>query len=738
MSHPTFWPRKTFFYPIGNTPPICLTDHLPPEDDATILLLGCGDPRSILYTVAADHGTRDRPMDITCCDWEPAIIARNVLLLSLLLDNVGADRLLLYWSIFYDLFIDKNTASILNEQCIKLVESAADIAAWHASPYGSFFKFTTRETLNEARRHWSSYTETLALSNAEQRQLKTTFLSDMRKESRNFTGSSLSAVPSAAPLSHEFLLLSTETYNQYWKTGVADADAASPLTVTQVNPTFLFSVAGRQFNMHYGTDPCAAFHLALALTEATYDDGFASTPAKTVREVWSACRDQFSRWAVAFHRRLNGPHDKTPTIVVRFACGDALAFCDGLRLCKTGDYTPTIYSSMWGGAKFSFHDQTMPTSFNVIDTSNLSDHLGLLNVLVAVVPLFHRTPAAVLNTSSLLSYKDHPTQRSAVEERALLDFPSLSLFLGISPVCFSSGLAFRNCSEAASMSAILGRTERTRHYERVSWKFTEYAHAKWSGAPTQRNHEIRFKPDDLANKLFDVYLRMFEDENLGSAFGRLQTGNFSKLQIQNTHYHRQSFVRFLQVIRSLGFVETIWPQTLSHFIDRVTTDTQLLVGPNNAQNLFAELHMWGVHSEAPFLPDFVSKMYGKSPAPYQSWSLVPPVICIVLKVPRAALKVLEDIPVDEIGHPLLACETFHTMHNTHDSIRPIFGDIVDREGRKVITEDPEGLRGNSALIVSFFVSSWILADQSRNLKVGLCIKNSPRHPSNSRQNSAQH
>ncbi len=59
MSHPVFWPKKTFFYPIGNTPPICLTEHLPPEQAAIILLLGCGDPRSILYTVTVDHGARE-------------------------------------------------------------------------------------------------------------------------------------------------------------------------------------------------------------------------------------------------------------------------------------------------------------------------------------------------------------------------------------------------------------------------------------------------------------------------------------------------------------------------------------------------------------------------------------------------------------------------------------------------------------------------------------------------------
>lgn len=58
MAHPVFWPKKSFFYPIGNTTPVCFTQSLALEEGADILLLGCGDPRSVLYTVHADHGSR--------------------------------------------------------------------------------------------------------------------------------------------------------------------------------------------------------------------------------------------------------------------------------------------------------------------------------------------------------------------------------------------------------------------------------------------------------------------------------------------------------------------------------------------------------------------------------------------------------------------------------------------------------------------------------------------------------
>ena len=45
-----------FFYPIGNTPAVCLTRHMPPEQPVVdCLLLGCGDPRNILYTLFCDQ-----------------------------------------------------------------------------------------------------------------------------------------------------------------------------------------------------------------------------------------------------------------------------------------------------------------------------------------------------------------------------------------------------------------------------------------------------------------------------------------------------------------------------------------------------------------------------------------------------------------------------------------------------------------------------------------------------------
>jgi hypothetical protein len=86
------------FYPIGNTPAVSLIEDLPNEEDADILLLGCGDMRNILFTLYSDSArtcfrmirpctimkllltdqSGQRRLDFTCCDLEPAVLGMPV------------------------------------------------------------------------------------------------------------------------------------------------------------------------------------------------------------------------------------------------------------------------------------------------------------------------------------------------------------------------------------------------------------------------------------------------------------------------------------------------------------------------------------------------------------------------------------------------------------------------------------------------------------------------------------
>lgn len=51
MQHTVNVNPRPYFYPIGSTPAVCLTEQLPPGEQANCLLLGGGDPRDILFTI---------------------------------------------------------------------------------------------------------------------------------------------------------------------------------------------------------------------------------------------------------------------------------------------------------------------------------------------------------------------------------------------------------------------------------------------------------------------------------------------------------------------------------------------------------------------------------------------------------------------------------------------------------------------------------------------------------------
>lgn len=65
MARPLVWPTASIFYPIGDTPPVNLRQHCS-ATNVDFLLLGCGDPRHILYTIyAGGNGELTQPQALT-------------------------------------------------------------------------------------------------------------------------------------------------------------------------------------------------------------------------------------------------------------------------------------------------------------------------------------------------------------------------------------------------------------------------------------------------------------------------------------------------------------------------------------------------------------------------------------------------------------------------------------------------------------------------------------------------
>lgn len=121
----TYVNLRYWFYAIGNTPAVDLLCDLSLSkgDHVNILSLGCGDVRNILFTLWSQGPLPvDTSINVTACDTDSAILARNVFLLSFIIKHearlgtagTSNDKLLdTMLSIYYHFFLTRNALDIL-------------------------------------------------------------------------------------------------------------------------------------------------------------------------------------------------------------------------------------------------------------------------------------------------------------------------------------------------------------------------------------------------------------------------------------------------------------------------------------------------------------------------------------------------------------------------------------------------------------------------------------------------
>ncbi|KAF5388289.1 hypothetical protein D9615_000827 [Tricholomella constricta] len=702
MAHSVIWPKKKFFYPIGNTSPVSFTQNLAPEISAKILLLGCGDPRSILYTIHADLGSSQRSLDFTCCDAEPAILARNVLLLTLILDDGSPARIEHIWNIFFHFYLDKQSLELLRGQCRKLVDLSCTIQSWTNSKYSSILRVCSQHTLSELRRHWTMYEETEDLSRNDKEELRSLFVNGMQSVKDRFTDTSvMTAARSAGPLWTYVLLPGSASFSQFWETGVTFDDATLISDATYINPTFAYDASGRGFNVHYGTDPILAFHLSMTANLPSFKDR-----APNVSDLVQLAKTQFQSWCASLRRRVAS----TTNVVIRLLVGDALACSQAISFCAQSESLESgFYITPWDGTQVKLdggdYDGPMvdraPVSFNVIDTSNLTDHLGLLNILIVTLPILQRTPAALLHTNTLLTTEDTVGTPGGFTFHACADIPTISLLLGVVPVSYVSGFTSQSTAHARRSLGSQGGTRQ----ETISWKCSPLMEDASEGP--QPRVQIEFQ--HLGKILFDIYLRMFAD--------------FKEAESKPSfpHYIRASFVAFLTLVKQK--ICTNWTEAVEHMLSLLWSDKALVRGGNYYQDLCCQLHLYGVYTVAAL----VGKTFGNpEKSVFKHWTRIPPVVCIVLEVPRQYLKVLEGVSIRRIGTPILQCEIEGlTFHNFFSSIQSFFGKTVVSKSdpdQLLVDEDQSRWAGKSPLIVSFYAPSWILGEQPTSTKMHFSVR----------------
>ncbi|KZV93558.1 hypothetical protein EXIGLDRAFT_787782 [Exidia glandulosa HHB12029] len=592
MACPLIWNRKPGLYAVGNTPAVSLVDFVPPEDPATVLLLGCGDARNILFTVYNDEPAATSP--------------RNIILFALLADgDLTDEKLTILWTVYYHWRIDEPSIACLVDICTKLHAASASFDTWNGSCYGGWLRICSTSTLSQLRECWSFYLANSAASGNEtarwERAAKETYSSHISPLTITHFD------PSAGGPLWEILerdkTLDT-LHTDYWTHGVVTAfkSTASATAALRVNPTFLHSIGGETFPLNWALEPSRGFHLAEALVDPSSDTSYAERCS-------SVAVQQFKRWCLAFRAARD-------RVVVRMFCGHAAAFCAALRERRptdpilTAPWSPHVLA-LDGGDYDSGSHVPAPRHFRTIDTSNISDTLGVLNVLLFARPLLSNLQRSVLYTETMQSTGDDAT-RSLVHYLAG-DVATTSLLLGIAPLSLLQG--FSSQSNMHDICAVLSPR---------SCPLLQFRERQgWILPPSAASSNLRFDPSHLATAVHKVYLHMtaYEEQTTLTHF----PGDWRQWRLQ---YGRESFVVLLAAVRKKVLDGSMWQQTMRVLLSRITsgTDQRSKMALSYYQDLLLHLFLLDLDDTLWCYPDFIRYVpypIRKEETIFRDWNVVP-------------------------------------------------------------------------------------------------------------------
>lgn len=643
------------------------------------------------------------------------------------------------WNIYYHLYIDEPTIQKLEDQSRKLYNLSESIESWHQSKYGAFLRICDVGSLARFRKMWKLFHET-RLSNDNSTKNKARLQSAIQRAKnmqKNRVGKDpvLTGLRASAPLSLQAITDLPRLYSEFWDTGVTDKVKDVRRSVMHPNPMFAASTIDTT-TLHYGTDPIFGFHLATGYAQLLEGSPLqVQSNGSGLPKAVKAARSQFQAWSEAFRSHLS------KGIKIRFFAGDALAFCFALQTrgqarnsCKCH-----LYRDPFHFEKLTLNDNEYgeegdaPTMFTVIDTSNLIDHLGGLNILVASSPLLMKTASARLYTEVLV--KRASNVRASIGDLFCGDLATVALLLGLFPVEYWTNASAASTVDETMLDAV-ARTmfvsERSsgQMYCRLTWKSALMGNTV---SKEQKNTRLGFDAVDLAHILFGVYQKMFQHENM-----KLKFADNSLHRIQNDscpNNHRGSLAAFIALVKE--YVSTDWTLAMENFRSLVECDSSILMGWNYMQELYLYLHTLDVYSVRALQSDQQEALVNFGAA--QNAEGCPPVLCVTLKVPRAALKKITSVPHSKLGTPLLHCSIQSSnkygernWHNIFSAVQLAFGEPTTTGSQhngdlhlSLKSDENDGWTGSAPLLVSFYVPSCTLGIEPLTAIVAFGILSTP-------------
>ncbi|EGY22570.1 uncharacterized protein VDAG_04008 [Verticillium dahliae VdLs.17] len=650
------------------------------------------------------HGTDrvpgPRKLDITCCDTEPSILARNIVLFSFIIDHGDDLDSSSLWNMYYHLYLDGSDMECLSSQSKKLVASSENLEAWKSGVYGSILPFSDEGTLDDIRAVWLKYAAASTEPDSAQRDafqshLKRS-LADMALQFRskeNELPFVTTAMRSAAPILTAKQEDVVQEYKHFWKHGTIGFDAPSI-----PNPMIAASLS-EQVALHYGTNPILGFHLATGYAPLAEASPLRPEYRHEKFKAVASAKAQFKAWLIACSALFKARH-----LVVRFASADVFAFCHTLQ---HQDSSAGWYRRQFDSRVLELNvEPGVPRVFDVIDTSNLADHVGTLNLLVSLIPLLAPQPWATLSTETLL-------KGSSSSDQEILDnllcghAPTVSLLLGVSPVEYWTNATAVSTLQEIMLGLSAFKTGPTQVHSRISWKHN----GSLSG--THASIRVEIQPQELAAIVFQMYLKMFAHENpmamlTLSGPGSSQYGPTSVF----THFHRGSLMALLKFLGKSTLVADI-AEICMELDKMILADKTLVFSSQHAQERGSLFHVHNL-----FSPDWLRSAIRRSPSagPFAAWSEIPEVVAVTLVIPRAEVsRLYTSSPEARLSAPtfmgsLRSSPTAASQwHNTFGDVHLNFGTVstsglATEDGFCVhVDQDENGWSSNAPLIASFYV-----------------------------------
>lgn len=629
------------------------------------------------------------------------------------------------WNIFYHFYITDADTALLQVQLSKLIEESVDLKVWSSSTYGSSICYINQETLDRTREIWSRYLEVANLKPDTQRdELETKFKSgiDATTKEHHFMKNDVGeddrrlhvhGLRSAGVNWRNALETIIIAFGGFWEYGVIGGNSQDVEALARhgrrVNPLMAISSAGDTFAVAHSSDPILGFNLASA-----FDDDNASEQERKESAVMLA-KSQFREWCMVFGRKV-----REEAILIRVYCGDALRFCYELQDLRNPEKSRTnilrLYASAWHSTPIvldNFDTSSDLHAFDIIDTNNLADPLGILNLLPAISPLLSQKATSTMFTETLSKYTKDPAD--IISHILCSDTTAMSLLLGLAP----SGHLFGFTADA--IMGLDGMRQLTIHADdcvsfhmRISWIYPNLEDPVGG--------EIVFQPLELANFFFKLYLKMFGSETSPPDAGRIADCQ---------KYNRLSFAALVCLAQ-----RCIKPDDWSIFgvslFQYVQSDNTLRYSRSQLFELSSHFYHLGILSELPvwkvrqeiiranqkdFKNRWSNSSHGKSAVHLLGREDVPAVVWITLSVSRERLGSFKTRSKSRTTVALqVKIWSIERKSETHFvSLQCFFGSLVQSSTDKDTydaLEDKSGWKGSSNLIVTCAVPSLLLLSDS--------------------------